>query len=152
MVSLLEEICYIQDYFELYRYIFPGLQVSLTVEGDAQAIAVLPRIFLNYVENALKHGKRNDQKYPITVRFLIDDKVRFSVSNAKKLNYTGISTGVGLENTYHMLKAYYGEEFMLDIQDQEHFFEVKLTLPKVAYHGELHYYSPLSLDKNLSIK
>lgn len=152
VVCLAEEIYYIQDYFELYRYIFPGLQVSLTVEGDAKDIAVLPRVFLNYVENALKHGKRNDQKYPITVGFLIDDKIRFSVSNAKKLNYTGISTGVGLENTYHMLKAFYGEEFILDIQDQEHFFEVKLTLPKVAHDGDLHYYSPINFDKNLSTK
>ena len=152
MVSLSEEIRYIQDYFELYHHIFPGLQVSLTVEGNAQALAVLPRIFLNYVENALKHGKRNDEKYPITVRFLIDDKVRFSVSNTKKLNYTGISTGVGLENTYHMLKAYYGEEFTLDIDDQDSFFEVKLSLPKIAYEGDLQYYSPINFDKNLSAK
>ena len=120
--------------------------------GENNSFAETGRLGSILPGDALKHGKRNDQKYPITVRFLIDDKVRFSVSNAKKLNYTGISTGVGLENTYHMLKAYYGEEFMLDIQDQEHFFEVKLTLPKVTYHGDLHYYSPLSLDKNLSIK
>ncbi len=151
VVSLSEEICYIQDYFELYRYIFPGLQVSLTIEGDARAIAVLPRVFLNYVENALKHGKRNDPKYPIRVKFCINDRVQFTISNAKKLNYTVISTGVGLENTYHMLKAYYGDEFVLDIQDQDSFFEVKLSLPKVAFHGDIHYYSPLNLNNNLSI-
>ncbi|MDF9799074.1 two-component system LytT family sensor kinase [Catalinimonas alkaloidigena] len=151
LVSLSEEIHYIQDYFELYHHIFPGLQVSFTVEGDTQSIAVLPRVFLNYVENALKHGKRNDQNHPIKVRFWVDDKVRFSVSNAKKLNYTGVSTGVGLENTYQILKAYYGEEFTLDIQDQDSSFEVKLSLPKVAYHGDLQYYSPLSINKASSI-
>jgi len=151
VVSLSEEICYIQDYFELYRYIFPGLQVSFSVEGNAEAIAVLPRIFLNYVENALKHGKRNDREHPIKVEFHINDRVQFSITNAKKLNYTVISTGVGLENTFQMLKAYYGEEFALDIQDQDSFFEVRLSLPKVAFNGDIHYYSPLNLNKYLSI-
>ena len=150
MVSLSEEIRYIQDYFELYHHIFPGLQVSLTVKGETESLAVLPRIFLNYVENGLKHGKRNDDNNPITVKFWVDDKVRFSISNAKKLNYTGISTGVGLENTFQMLKACYGEEFMLDIQDEDSSFEVKLSLPKIAYEGDLHYYSPLSINKYLS--
>jgi hypothetical protein len=49
-----------------------------------------------------------------------------------------------------MLKAYYGEEFMLDIEDQDSFFEVRLSLPKVAYNGDLHYYSPLNINKDLS--
>jgi len=151
VVSLSEEICYIQDYFELYRYIFPGLQVSFSVEGNAGDIAVLPRVFLNYVENALKHGKRNDPENPIQVKLCINDRVQFTITNAKKLNYTVISTGVGLENTYQMLKAYYGEEFALDIQDQDSLFKVKLNLPKVAFHGDIHYYSPLNLNKNLSI-
>jgi len=148
MVSLLDEIRYIQDYFELYHYIFPGLQVSFTVQGETQGLAVLPRIFLNYVENALKHGKRNDKNHPIMVNFWVEDKVRFSVCNAKKLNYTGVSTGIGLENTYQMLKAHYKEDFTLEIQDKDSCFEVNLSLPKITFKGDLNYYSPLSIKNS----
>ena len=144
VVSLAEEICYIQDYLALYRRIFPGLQVDFEVQGNTNQLAVLPRVFLNYIENALKYGKRNNRAHPISIQFSSNQKIYFSVWNEKKTNYTGVSTGIGLENTYQMLKAYYGNDFTLNISDEDTWYEVQLILPKIIYQGETIYHSPLT--------
>lgn len=127
-INLDDEINYIRKFIDLHKIISPNLYVNIAVKGDASQFFIIPMILINYVENALKYGVRNDPDFPISISFMIDKEMCFTVKNRKRKFYNGISTGTGMKNTYQALETYYQNRFKLIVQDEQEFYEVQLHI------------------------
>lgn len=133
-VPITKEIKYLQNFIDLYSILFPDLEVSFTVEGSAvDTTKILPRILINFVENAIKHGVRNDDDHPIVIKLCVEENIDFIVKNRKNYQRNNtVSTLTGLKNTRQSLNAYYPDCHRLTIDDERDYYQVHLEIIKVS--------------------
>ena len=132
-VPIEQEVSYLRTFIDLYNTLFPGLEIDFRTEGCFGEVTVLPRIFINFVENAIKHGVRNDPDHPIVVSLVVEQDIVFMVKNRKTLKDKGtISTLTGLKNTKQTLEVYYPGRYILDIEDTDHWYAVRLVIARHA--------------------
>ena len=95
----------------------------------SENIVIAPLVFLPFVENAFKHGVAIDK--PSTIEIGIEckqDRLLFHCHN----NKSGVKHeygGVGLNNVSKRLELIYGNDYSLDIKDEEDTYDVVLDLP-----------------------
>jgi two-component system, LytTR family, sensor kinase len=129
-VQLRKEILYIEQFIELQKLI--GKEVSVTFQklGELSGVSVLPRIFINYVENAFKYGIINDPSKPIQISLeLKNDFLLFSISNFKRKFIKVVnSTSTGLRNSKQQLELFYEDRYKLDIIENEDIYSCHLKI------------------------
>ena len=133
-VSLKAEVRLISNYIELEKLRYDE-RLTVNFNSDIrQDIEIAPLILLSLVENAFKHGASNDMDKPqidITLSanenvfdFRVSNTIRFE-STTRNNSYPG---KIGLSNLRKQLDLIYGEDYSLDIIQDEKSFTVQLTI------------------------
>ncbi len=133
-VSLTADIQFLTDFLNLEKIRRDNFEFIVSLEGDLSRINVPPMLFIPFVENAVKHG--NNKESYIHLYFKIENnKLNFICTNSKpkknKLQETKQMTasgGLGLSNIKRRLELLYGEDYSLDISENETTYTVKLYL------------------------
>ncbi len=130
-VSLNKAIVFLKKYLNLMKLRYTDMvNVNLDVpESCPEDIALVPLVFIPFVENAFKHGVSYGK--PSTINIDIEkkgDRLLFHCNNTKS-NAKHEYGGVGLSNVTKRLELIYGNDYSLDINDGEETYDVLLNLP-----------------------
>jgi sensor histidine kinase YesM len=130
-VLLSKDIEIIRQYLDLEKIRRDNLQIFMSVDGNATNISVPPLLFINFIDNAIKHSNTRSESFINIVFQIKNDSLFFEISNSKSLVKSNLeeSNGFGLENVKKRLNLLYGEEHTLEITDEETRFHVKLNFP-----------------------
>jgi two-component system, LytTR family, sensor kinase len=132
-VPLEQEIHYIRNYISLERMRYDNtVDISLNVYDDVTDLSIAPLLLLPFVENGFKHGLSNR----LTGGWLrIDlsrqgDVLLIKVENSKAAQQkeTVLRSGIGLQNVRSRLDLIYGNQYKLDIVNEEEVYLVVLKL------------------------
>lgn len=126
------EINYIKSYIDLQklRVKDPNF-VSFAVHGSTSSVFIPPMLLMPFVENAFKHGKKQDVSPGIIINLMIDDKtLEFEVSNYIMPKYEGAETegGFGMKNILRRLELIYNDRYKLDIKNDNEMFVILLKI------------------------
>lgn len=133
-VLLKKELDFIRNYMELQRIRYSDrFDISFQIEGDPDDIKIAPLLFIDFVENAFKHGleKRFNDGYVQCSVIIQNNTIEFSVINSKSQgeeNRSEIRTGIGLNNVRKRLDLIYPGHHTLTIRDMGEIFNVNLKL------------------------
>ncbi len=130
-VSLKSAIIFLKKYLNLMKLRYMDtVNINLDVPSScSEDVALVPLVFIPFVENAFKHGVGIGK--PSTIDISIehkDDRLLFHCHNTKshaKHEYGG----VGLSNVTKRLELIYGSDYSLDINDEDDSYDVVLDLP-----------------------
>ena len=131
-VLLEKELEYLRSFIELQELrINQQGYVELTIEGDIENRTIAPMLLIPFVENAFKHGGKN-QTPGIIIRLFVDpQKIQFHVINIKKRNLLARNDevgGIGLQNIKRRLDLLYFGKHELQIEDGQEMFKVNLVI------------------------
>ena len=130
-VSLNTAITFLKKYLNLMKLRYMDtVNVNLDVPSAcSEDVALVPLVFIPFVENAFKHGVNLNK--PSTIDISIehkDGRLLFHCHNTKshaKHEYGG----VGLSNVTKRLELIYGNDYSLDIRDEDDSYDVLLDWP-----------------------
>ena len=136
-VPLEKEMAFLDGYIGLMRLRYTyKLEVRTSFVNDVQGIHVPPMLFIQFVENAFKHGVTYKKKSIIDVALCVDeasDKVVFTCRNTMPetpaVPLAPEQVGIGVENARKRLELLYGEEATLHIGNDGEWYNVELKLP-----------------------
>ncbi|WPP51761.1 sensor histidine kinase [Catalinimonas niigatensis] len=128
LVKLDTEISYLHNFIQIHKTIYPDLHIIFNIYGDTRNFLMLPRILVNFVENAIKHGVGNDPDFPITITLSANDFLEFKVVNKIRSSASASSTRVGLEITQQTLRAFYHQHHTLKIDQNQAIYSVSLKI------------------------
>ena len=136
--TLENEVLCIQNYLDLERIRHNDkLEVDMSISGDIDNKEIAPMLLLSFIENAFKHGaKQNIGNVKITIDFNIrKDFLYFRITNPMpkstklKQPFNNQSSGIGLENVKKRLAlGYHKNDYKLVIKSTEERFIVKLKI------------------------
>jgi LytS/YehU family sensor histidine kinase len=136
-VLLNKEITFVKNYVDLQKIRYnQKYTINLEVEGKIEEQLVAPLLFIDFVENAFKHGleKRFNDGF-VDIKFIYNEnRINLKVINSKgqsdhdaeKHDYE--QSGIGLANVKKRLALIYGEKHQLDIKDTEESYTVNLNI------------------------
>ena len=130
-VSLHKAVEFLKKYLNLMKLRYSdNVTINLDVPEDThEDICVAPLVFIPFVENAFKHGVSIDKPSTIDIGIAKQgDRFHFHCHNTKS-NAKHEFGGVGLNNVTKRLELIYGDDYALDIKDEEDTYDVLLDLP-----------------------
>lgn len=109
------------------------LCVSLqTAIETADAVLVPPYLLLTLTDNVMKYGWLTDPDEPAMIRVSANRNVlTFSTRNSKKPDVEH-GLGIGLANVRQVLEVTYPQKYLLDIEDRDATYALKLTINLIA--------------------
>lgn len=131
-MPLLKEITYIDNYIALEKLRHgANFDANIAITGDIDDVQVPPLLFLPLVENAFKHGVKDQDNPSITIDFeRLDKQLIFNI-----LNYIDPGQaqqkpgGIGLVNLKRRLDMQYKERYSLKSQTRNNNYIVTLIIP-----------------------
>jgi two-component system LytT family sensor kinase len=130
-VSLENEIECLQDYVDLQRLrLGKKIKVEFIVEGQTGGKKIAPLILMNFIENVFKYGISNHEPSDILIRLSVqDDNITFFCKNKLfEAKQPSVRTGIGIQNTRQRLQRLYPDKHFLNINTENGFYTVQLTL------------------------
>jgi LytS/YehU family sensor histidine kinase len=131
--SLLQEINHINNFIDIERLRFgDGVEAELDITGDIEDVYVPPLLFLSFVENCFKHGKRGNEKIKVKMSFEIVNKgyLEFRLMNNFNPNLNqDKSNGIGIINAKRRLNLLFSKDFILDTFIKEDTYNLFLKIP-----------------------
>ena len=132
LVSLTDEITFIQSYIELEKErIGYRCELHFTTEvDDAKKYYIAPMLIFTFVENAFKHGTSNIEHGIVTISLKVQQGIlTLDIVNPLPHKTTKQhSTKVGLKNTTARLKMIYPERYKLRVYPDRHQFITHLSI------------------------
>ncbi len=130
-VLLKKDIEILQQYLELEKIRRDNFQFSINIESNLNGILVPPFIFINFIENAIKHSVDNQAFSYIAIHFLeTKGELSFICKNSKpSVIKAKTNGGLGLKNIKRRLDLMYGETVKVETKDDAKEFYVHLKLP-----------------------
>jgi len=133
-VPLAQEVKLLQDYINLERLRYGSDRLKLTFERKGEINPpIAPLILLTLIENAFKHGVKNEiDQAEIKLALSTDEKqINFSISNtkpkARELKEEK-SSKIGLENIRKQLNLIYPNRHNIHISDEAYSYQVDLQI------------------------
>jgi hypothetical protein len=131
-VSLNNEITCIEDFISLHKLRL-GKKTELIYElkGDLEKERkIAPLILMAFVENVFKYGISNHKSNKLIIKLAIEDNVLslFCQNSIHPDKVNKERSGIGLTNTKKRLQYIYPEKHILEINDDNRLFTVKLTI------------------------
>ena len=130
-VPLSKEIKYIEDFVALQKLRCGNrAHIELSVEGTPHNLEIAPLILITFVENAFKHGVKNEYKRTfVTIHLAVQDQaLTFCVRNSLPSPDPAHQPGIGLRNVRQRLDLLYGPRHTLAITTPASVYQVQLTL------------------------
>lgn len=132
MVSLEDEINYIDNYIELQKVrLDKRVKLEYEYKGNFSEYQIAPMLLIPFIENAFKHGVNAEQRSNIRIELSIkESELHLVVSNRKveTQKETSEHSGLGIENTKHRLQLLYPLKHLLSINETERDFLVSLHI------------------------
>jgi len=137
LVSLEKELDYLKDYISLQQLRLKNPKFTeLNIYGNTGTKKVTPLLFIPFIENAYKHG-RKDVKVPgIIIDFKIESEYIFfrieNYTNSNSAKPIENEEGFGLPNIKRRLELLYPEKYVLRVieKDCKFIVELEITLNK----------------------
>ena len=130
--TLKKEMEFLESYINLMKLrVSEKVKITLTLPGTIPDASIPPFLFTSFIENAFKHGISYKNESYISIDFIPGkDRLLFTIKNSKTEKKTLHEfSGIGIENTRKRLSLLYGNNYHLDIIDNEDLFTVNLSLP-----------------------
>ncbi len=130
-VPLEKEINYVQNFIKLNQFRFNNqLQITLKVLGRTNGIEISPMILMTFIENIFKHAELRDAENPAVIEMVVKNNQLFFYSRNKKKTVSSkeFSNGIGVENVKKRLSYIYRNDYYLNINNEESFYSINLTL------------------------
>lgn len=132
-VPLQQDIAFLRNYIgiEQIRYPERHCRISFDVQGIAEHHHIEPLLLLPFVENAFKHGIREElsQGFVHIVVCASADDLTLQVSNSKPGPVADRQpAGIGLLNARKRLELLYRDRYQLHFTESNNTYEVNLTL------------------------
>jgi sensor histidine kinase YesM len=130
IVLLKKDIEIIDQYLQLEKIRRDNLTYDIKQSGNLNGETVPPLLFINFIDNAIKHSNGRADSF-INILFDVKEKrLYFEVINSKIYKQIASeNSGFGLINVKKRLDLLYGENYTLEILDEEKTFRVKLNIP-----------------------
>jgi two-component system, LytTR family, sensor kinase len=134
-VLLENELEYLKDYLNLQQMRYKNEDyIELNISGKFTNIFVPPMLFISFIENAFKHGKKNADPPVVVVEFVIDKQyINFECTNKFAEKADKSDSGIGLKTVKKRLDYIYGEKYKINIEKSIDIYSVKLKIP----HGRI---------------
>lgn len=130
-VDLSKDVEMLNAYFKLMKLRFvDDVDLRFDVSDELHDEKVAPALFINLIENAMKHGV--SYGHPSYIHFSLevnDAKVCCRVRNSKHKRKTVESTGFGLENLKKRLELLYPGQYEYKVESTENEYFVELIIP-----------------------
>ncbi len=133
-VSLQKEIGLIENYLALEKVRY-GKRVAVTFEHDInKKVQIAPLLLLTFVENAFKHGVRQElEQAEITISIQLDaDTIQFNIDNTipvgGNLYEPKTTEPLGIKNVRQQLNLLYPNTHKLRIEASKNSYSVSLIL------------------------
>jgi sensor histidine kinase YesM len=129
-VLLSKDIEIIQQYIELEKIRRDHLITSIKIEGNTNGIIIPPLLFINFVDNAIKHSNSRGGSFIHILFKVIENEVDFTIINSTStLTPDEKNSGLGLVNITKRLQLLFGDKHSLKIKENGNQFEVHLKFP-----------------------
>jgi two-component system LytT family sensor kinase len=131
LVTVKNEIEYISNFITLQQHLNKAVQVKFSVIGNYTDQYIFPRILINFIENAFKHGETFSTENPINIKLdtTLSNSIKLEVKNIKKSEGRfSISTGIGNNNVKHQLELFYKNKYELKIDNNDETYLCQLVL------------------------
>lgn len=130
--TLKEEIDFINDFVELMKMrLNTNVEIILEFPDEIPTIKIPPFLFINFIENAFKHGIKAVGKSFIAIKIeLENDFLCFEISNSKTFDNidTKKTTKQEVENSLKRLKLIYNEDFEYITKETSDTFLTKIQI------------------------
>jgi hypothetical protein len=133
-VNLQEEISHVKEYLELEKIRFQDtLKVSFISDEIPNTVEVAPMLLIPFVENAFKHGAIVDGFLHVEIAITfqnnsLDFTIKNSVKTEEKIE---TNEGIGLKNIQKRLDILYPNQYKLQLQHMDNWYEVNLNINPV---------------------
>jgi sensor histidine kinase YesM len=129
-VSLTRDIEIIQEYIDLEKIRRNHLSTSVTIEGNTNGAFIPPLLFINFIDNAIKHSATSGEAFIHVLFRVTGNELYFEVVNSKPAHQLRAENGrVGLPNIIKRLELLYGPAHTLELFDEVKQYTVKLKFP-----------------------
>lgn len=131
-VPLAQEVGFIREYIQLMKtsYSNPDF-IDFQVSGDMQQGAIAPMILIPFVENTIKHGKKQIPSPGIQIHLSCNKGVLgLQTRNAirKGTEEAELKDGFGMQNVKRRLQLMYPERYSLEVSAEEGWYRVNLKI------------------------
>lgn len=131
-----KEIDFIKDFIELMRLrISSKVNLEIEIPEKFEDASIAPMLILPFIENCFKHGISSQQESKITISLKVDQKkliltTKNGIFKSNENTPEGNASGIGLQNTKRRLDLLYGNNYELDIKDEnpENEYQVNLKI------------------------
>jgi len=139
--TLKQEVAFIESYITLMKLRYPDhVSVTLKVPDKIRNIELPPMLLISFLENAFKHGvSYQDESFVFVTIELTDHQLNCIIRNSKikpKESVESSYSGIGLSNIKKSLKLLFGNDYTLNITENEKEYKVQLIIP--AYENQMH--------------
>ncbi|MBQ0147121.1 MAG: histidine kinase, partial [Flavobacteriaceae bacterium] len=129
-IEISKEIDYINQYLALEQIRFSEkFYVEKKIHLENNSTEIQPYIISPLIENAIKHGIVKDINYPIKINISsTTESVEISIQNKINKNQKDEFSGIGLTNLKRRLTHYFGNNYTLEIKNDDEIFSVYLKI------------------------
>lgn len=131
-LPLLQEIDHIDNYIELEKMRY-GDRVNSRVDinGNIDDVKVVPMLFLPFIENAFKHGLKNNDRMELLISFerFENELIFISENNYEDESETKRLNGIGIKNVKRRLEILYPKKYTLNITQKNNEYSILLKIP-----------------------
>ena len=130
-VSLKQELDFLQNFVEVEAIHFSDkMNISFETQGITNNALIEPLLLFPFVENAFKHGLREEtgEGFIHIVISLVEDELFVEIRNSKPLQANEAKPGIGLQNVLKRLEMLYPGKQQVDIREDNRVFEVRVNL------------------------
>lgn len=130
LVSLKDEIDYLQNYIELHKIRYQKKVDIQFTYSNISDYKIAPLLYIIALENAFKHGveKLTENAY-IHIHISTDnDRICFEIENNFEIPETKQDSGIGLDNLKQRLQLLYPNKHLLTIENGDSVYKLALKL------------------------
>ncbi len=152
-VTLEKDSSYILDYLKLHKYRFKeNLQFNINLSHDLANLTIPKLMIQPIVENSIKYGFKKKKCIRIDLSFAIKDNALFitikdnaggikqskldKINSANSLEYHNDLIGFGLYNINKRITYLYGNEYGLEMSNNENGLTSTVKLPIIREEGK----------------
>jgi len=131
-VLLQDEINCVNDYIDLQRLrLGKKTKVNFDIKGSITHQRIAPLILIPFIENMFKYGISKQEESILKIELIAEAQTITLVCENKVFHSQSKNperTGVGIANTKQRLEFIYPKKHLLNIEEKNNIFKVKLTL------------------------
>ncbi|WP_394991356.1 sensor histidine kinase [Emticicia sp.] len=132
-ISLDNEVKYLENYIDLQKVRFADyVDIDFLVQKPLLSKNIEPMLLIPFVENAFKHGVGLVEKPIIKIELQTTvNQLIFKVTNkfsSDKQEVKDGASGIGLANVKRRLELLYPNQYVLNVEEQTHFYITELKL------------------------